>query len=762
MRTLGISILLVVMSVASFAQQGLRITVVDRGSGEVLPFAYVNVYALPNRSMETTVQSNENGVATVVPQSYPCELEVSLLGYDKATKSIYSAPANTSIVIYLTQKFASVDQVVVTGNSQPIRMKDALSVYRVIPKAQIKAQGAVTLEDIMKNQLNMRVGNDAVLGSSLNMQGMSGDKVKILVDGIPLNGREGGNIDLGQINLNNVERIEMIQGPMSVVYGTDALGGVINIITKKEKKPLAINFGTYYESLGKYNFDGSASFRVKDRHQVTVGGGRNFFQGWKYIDSPIVYGNEVLVTERNFLFNPKEQYLGNFAYRYTAPSGFQASFTSDYVDEEIVDRGNPIKWNPSEAIAKDNYYNTKRSMNRLALQGKLGKSGRWTMQNGYMLYHRKRNVYVKDLVSLNENLSTGIGDQDTSSFKDVYLRGSYSNNVKKLNYTVGYDVNLQYATSGKIEDGAQNLHDYALYTNFSYSLLKDKLTAQAGLRGAINTVYDPPIIPSVNLLYKPVEKLQVRASYAKGFRAPSLKERYHTFIDANHFIIGSDTLQAESSHHIQASASYQVYENKSDYLQFILTGFYNDVTNGIMLVPMDPADPNNINRTYGNLARSRNSIASFQTDGQFSDLHFQLGYSYSYFLAEKGFYDAFPASEVTANLRYAIRKFDMNLNAFYKYNGRRPILSTGTDGKAYYSGEQQGYSLLDVSLEKNFWDKRIQLVVGMKNVLDVQQINTTVSNGGSSSGGGHGTTAGGINLVPRSIFTSLRVSLNKY
>lgn len=759
MRTIGIGILLVLLSVASFAQQGIRITVVDRSSGEVLPFAYVNVYALPNKSAQNTLQANENGVVTVYPESYPCEIEVSMMGYDRATKSLYSQPANTSMVVYMTQKYASVEQVVVTGNSQPTKMKDALSVYRVIPKAQIKAQGAVTLEDIMKNQLNMRVGNDQILGSSLSMQGMTGDKVKILVDGIPINGREDGNINLGQINLNNVERIEMIQGPMSVVYGTDALGGVINIITKKEKKPLAINFGTYYESLGRYNFDGSASFRLKDRHQITLGGGRNFFQGWKYIDSTIIYDNEEITTKRNLLFNPIEQYVGNAAYRYTAPSGFNLNFASDYLDETVTDKGDLYIWTPYEANAIDRVYHTTRSTNRLSLGGKLGNSGTWTSQNGYVVYNRKKNMIVKDLVTLNEQLSGGKGDQDTSSFKDFYFRGSYTNAVKDLNYTVGYDVNLQYATSLKLEDGKQTLHDYALYLNASYPIIKDKLTAQGGLRGAINSIYNPPLIPSFNLLYKPTDKVQVRGSYAKGFRAPSLKERYLTFIDANHYIIGNDGLDAETSQHIQASASYQVYQNKADYLQFIVTGFYNDVRNGITLVPIRPDDTNSIDYTYGNLARAENAILSLQSDGQYKNLHFQLGYSYSYAFAQKGLYSAFPAQEATATLQYALRKLDMNLNLFYKYAGRRPLLTIDSDGNPYYRGEQQGYSIFDVSMEKSFWDKKIQLVVGMKNVLDVQRVTTTSA---GSSGGGHSTNSGGINLLPRSVFTTLRIALNKY
>lgn len=112
------------------------------------------------------------------------------------------------------------------------------SVYkvRVIDESRIKAQGAVNLRDVLTNDLNIRLSNDPVLGSSLTMMGVGGENIKILIDGVPMVGRTNGNIDLSQINLNNVERIEVVEGPLSVSYGTNALGGAINLITKKTKK----------------------------------------------------------------------------------------------------------------------------------------------------------------------------------------------------------------------------------------------------------------------------------------------------------------------------------------------------------------------------------------------------------------------------------------------------------------------------------------------------------------------------------------------
>jgi len=108
------------------------------------------------------------------------------------------------------------DETVVTGVSAPVKMQNALSQYRVITKEAMKAQGAVTVADALTTQLNLNIGNDRALGSNITMQGLGGDKVKILIDGLPVNGRENGNVDLGQLSVNNVARIEIVQ-PISAI-----------------------------------------------------------------------------------------------------------------------------------------------------------------------------------------------------------------------------------------------------------------------------------------------------------------------------------------------------------------------------------------------------------------------------------------------------------------------------------------------------------------------------------------------------------------
>lgn len=754
-------ILFAVFSLSATGQT-IRITIQDRNNSETVPFAYINTLSTTG-TVVNTVQSNENGVANLVVENYPVTIEINVLGYEPLKRTFMRAPAGNTLTLYMVKEFSTMNEVVITGLNTPTRQKDALSVYKVITKEQIQAQGAVTLDEVMKNQLNTRVSNDNILGASMDMQGLNGDKVKILIDGLPVNGRENGNINLSQINLYNIDRIEIIQGPMSVVYGSDALGGIINLITKKEKKPFSVSAGTLYESYGRYNFDASASKSIGKRHQVTLGGGRNSFTGWNEVETIRTYNGDTLLNTRGYLFKPNTQYLANAAYNYRAASGFNLNFASDFVDESVVDKGSLRNWDPYlGADAIDEYFHTTRSMNRLSMNGKLGTKGTWQSQNGYMIYHRTRTSYVKDMVTLEQELNSSQGSQDTSTFRDVYARGSYSNNIGRLGYTLGYDINLQYAFSMKIAGLDKSIQDYAAYANLSYDIINGKLKAQAGMRGAYNTVYDPPVIPTVNLLYTPIEKLQIRASYAEGYRAPSLKELYLSFIDINHYIIGNENLGAESSRHAQLSASYQAYEKDNDYLQVILTGFYNDVYDGITLAPIDPTDSLSIEYTYANLSHQTNIISNLQVDGQLSNLHYIIGFSHSYTYADsnnKKF--AFPSSEATASFQYSWRNPGLNFNLVYKLNGKRPMLSAGLDGTARYTGTQEPFHLCDVSVGKKFFSRKLQVIAGVKNVFDFQQASFTGA--AQSSGGGHGaasTTTGIISNLPRSFFTSLRLNIN--
>lgn len=728
-----------------WGQGSLRIRVTDADSHTGVEAAAVGVFAPGSKTLLGSGTTDEQG-ETLIPVTGPCRVEVSALGYEPVIQMVRNVPASGLVPISLTRRLTYMEESVVTGVTVPVKIQDALSQYRIITNAQIRAQGAITLADALPYQLNTNISTDQQTGARINMQGLSGDKVKILVDGLPVNGREAGNIDLNQINLNNAERIEIIQGPMSVVYGSDALGGVVNVITRKNLKPLEIGAQVNYESIGKYNLSANAGMKLNKRHGLLISGGRNYFQGW--------YDMDTTAPKRRLLWKPKEQYFGNIAYNYTAPSGFRLQLASDYLDEKVTNRG-IAKVTPYFANARDEYYYNKRSMNRLILMGKLGHSGQWQMQNGFASYRRLRKVVFKDLVTLQEVMAPASEGQDTTVFRDFNLRGSYGNLWRKLTYSAGYDINLQYGESGKIAAGKGDIADYAVFGTASYPLLHDQLTLQAGLRAAHNTRYAAPVIPSFNVLYTPLKKVQVRASYARGFRAPSLKEMYLEFVDNNHHIIGNTDLQPEEGDHFQASASWQLYEKGNTFAQIVFTGFYNDITNQIGLVNLHPDQPNNIDYTYGNFSRMKNVIGNVQGELQHNNWQLTAGFSYNHTYPVKGLVGAYDVYEINGSLQYYFPLIRTSFNAFIKYTGDMPQFTESVGGDITYSGKLPDYSMIDLSASRKFWKSRIQLIAGVKNILDVQVL--TPSGGGMGFGtpGGH-TTGSGVSFLPRRFFTTLR------
>lgn len=730
------------------AQDIVNVHLLTQGSDAPLEFAYVNVYTGSPSKLQSSSMTDEKGNAAAAIHSYPSVIEIVSIGYEMERITLQRKPAN-DLTIHVTKSFAALNEVVVTGVARPTKPQDALSLYKIITAATIQAQGAVNLQDALSYQLNTNVTNDQILGSNTRMQGLSGNSVKILIDGIPVNGREGGNIDLGQLNLYNAERVEMIQGPMSVVYGSDALGGVINIITKNNKKPWELDANAYYETVGKYNFNLSGS-RSWGRSHLTLGGGRNYFQGWKYIDEDQPY-------QRELLFKPKEQYLGNFNYSYNAPSGFKIRFASDFVKEKVTNRYELSTYSAFGATAKDDYYNTMRSLNRLSLEGKSGKTGHWQMNNGLSYYRRLKNSYIKDMVTLNETPTQGTGDQDTSRYIDYTLRGGYDNKLKYLDYMVGYDIYMQYGNSQKIPGGSKWVNDYAAYITLSVPLIKEKLITQIGGRASYNTVYRSPIVPSLNILYHAGKNISLRASYARGFRAPSMKELYLDFVDLNHDVHGNPDLKAEVGNHIQASASWMVFEKKANYAQILLSGYYNDVFNQIALAQRYPDSANSNLYDYTNILRSRNLIANLEFEGQYSNFHYKIGYSFSHTFAYKDAYDAFNASELTTTFQYYWKVPKLNFSLFNKITGAQPALQANIDGTSSYNGTLPTYDMMNVSVEKKFWKQKIQVTAGVKNVWDVQ---TVAAQGAITGGSAHGSGDGSSSFLPRSFFTSLGLKLD--
>ncbi|MEX2484903.1 MAG: TonB-dependent receptor [Brumimicrobium sp.] len=665
---------------------------------------------------------------------------ISFVGFESIRDTI--SLNKERLLFQMNSTFSVYDEVVVTAQYKQQRADQSVHQVSIIDKEKIENMAAQNLKDVLTNQLNVRLSEDNVLGSSMQLQGIGGQNVKILIDGVPLTGRLNGNIDISQIPMDNVERIEIIEGPLSVSYGTDALAGTINIITKKkEEKGFSISSDNYYESNGRYNNTGSISFR-KNKHQLSLEGGRYFFDGWNPYHAPFFVENKPIAdSSRVKQWNPKEQFFGTFKYGYEFKK-MQLQFSSSNFHEEVINRGAPRP--PYEQTAFDDYYQTIRLNQRLNLNGEIGKNHRFTVIGAYNGYQRKKNTYLRDLTTIEDVLSSNPEDQDTSAFHTFISRGNIvrAKDSAKINCELGYDVSYETAVGKRIKDGQQSIGDYALYATAEYSPIQ-RLTLRPGLRWAYNTTYEAPLVPSFhtkfNLLEKKNHKMQLRASYARGFRAPSIKELHFFFVDINHNIQGNPDLKAETSNNFNVSWSQQLRKNKHR-LTNKVSLFYNDISN---LITLSQASQTEF--SYFNLERYKTT--GVQLRSQYSRNSVQLGVGagyvgrYNQISEEYADQDAFLFSpEVQGNLQYQWKKAKMSFSLFYKYTGQLPNIRTDENGDLYESVIQD-YHLADFTIEKRLFKEKFSLSIGAKNLFNVTNV------AGSSAGGvAHSGTGTSINV----------------
>src|SRR5690606_14797285 len=133
-----------------------------------------------------------------------------------------------------TGKLLPIEEVVVTGQFRPTSLKNSVYKVRSLDQEYIERRASTDMSTLLNMELGIRFNNDLTLGESdIQVMGVSGQNVKVLIDGVPMIDRGSTKQSLSQIDVNTIERIEIVEGPVSVMYGTDALAGVINIITQR-------------------------------------------------------------------------------------------------------------------------------------------------------------------------------------------------------------------------------------------------------------------------------------------------------------------------------------------------------------------------------------------------------------------------------------------------------------------------------------------------------------------------------------------------
>ncbi|SHG25457.1 TonB-dependent receptor plug domain-containing protein [Dysgonomonas macrotermitis] len=628
----------------------------------------------------------------------------------------------------ITAKDYHLKEVVVTGQFIPQSIQNSIYKVKVISNQEIQQKSATDIQSLLNTELGIRLSNDMNLGETdFEIMGMGGNNVKVLLDGIPMIDRLYKKQSLNQIDINTIERIEIVEGPMSVIYGTDALAGVINIITKKgipeNGKNLSVGARIQEESIGdEYNlFDKkgihnqSVNARYSFDNGLYISGNfaRNRFGGWQ--------GDSI---GRKKQWQPKDQYLtgGQVGFR---KSNYDLSYRLDYMNENLL---NEADISTLTNTTSNKEYIVNRYTHQLQANWKASNSLDFAFAGSYQDYKRRIRTTNIDLTTGKETLSTNPEDQDKTTLDSWFGRVMAVWKIRNnLSFQPGIEVQSDNGFGNRM-DGEHRITNTALFLSAEYTPL-DWLSLRPGFRSSFNSVYDAPwATPAMNVKARITEYMDLRASYARGFRAPTLQELYYSFHDSNHDLYGNPDLKSEYSNSYQLSLTWRAIHNEQIRFTTQLTGFYNDFRDRISLIESKTQIGYS---KYYNIDRYKTLGFTIENNLYWKYLRASLNFSYlgrynklyeneSYQDEDMSQFRYSP--ELSASISYTWNKV-ATFAAYYKFTGERKEYGIAEDNTLGLLGTNS-YNWADFTISRPI-GKLLTIAGGIKNIFNITTIRNT-------------------------------------
>jgi outer membrane receptor for ferrienterochelin and colicins len=681
-----------------------------------------------------------------------------------------------------TIKTNQLQEVVVTGQFEPQSIKKSVFNVRVITKNDIQKLAANNLADVLNQYLNITITPSSGTGrSTVSMFGLDGNYFKILVDNVPIvnDNSFGNNIDLTQINLDDIEQIEIIEGSMGVTHGANAVSGILNIITKKSSKnKWEIGATVQEETIGEeYAFFNKGrhiqslkvSNAINKNWFASIGSNRNDFTG--YLDERKGKNYAETDLKRGFTWLPKLQLLTNGVLSYKK-NNFRAFYKFDYLNENI-DYYNPIVIvvaNPpfeENKFAKDKRYLTERIYHHLNASGKLFQLN---YNASFSFQKQTRSVENFDYDLKTEKESNVLKSKNQST-EVLYSTGTLSNffKNKKADLQLGYEVvnNLGFAlVDGENQTLVPIEKRFKNYDFFVSSEIKatEKFSIRPGIRASFQSQFNDQYASSLGLRYLLRSGIELRTSLGKSFRVPVFEELYSKIKFSGHQFYGNENLIPETS------TSYDFNIKKSNNLKSGL-----NLTNQFSVAFIDVND--RIDMAFvGFEAGTTDPVYQYININSYKmwNLSSTNQLEYREWAANAGVSlvgisqvidngeaisdDRFLYSlQLNANVSYNLSKYNTQFSVYYKFNGeQQQFVSTVENNESVFKlSEIESYNFLDASIKKSFLKNQFDITLGARNILDVTQIQQ-----GSSSGNAHDSSTTILLGYGRSYFIKLSYNLN--
>ncbi len=464
----------------------------------------------------------------------------------------------------------NLNPVVVTGSGHHQRLKSTATPVHVLSAQEIREQGISTFDGALTRMMPQVSMAPNSMGTFLRLNGLGNKYILILINGQKLNGDISNNVDLNRINMARVKRIEVLDGAASSLYGSDAIAGVINIITDQPTQDLisitsdtrvsghgqlteSVSLDIFSKGFGSYTsftHDRADSYRNNDLEYV-----KGSDTETQSSIAPLFTGYRSNIVGQKFTYAPNQHLALNagmdYSYKITSRPETRADITGG-TDYEMRYKG--LRWNVG-GIYKFTSRNSLQA-NFVVDRYRYGKEydvATKTYQIGDYVQSKKQRMMdgeIKAILGFTTNSTTIFG----ADWRQDHLT----------------------ATSGNINEKVYTL---AAYAQHEMKFLKD-FTATLGLRLTHHETFNNHLTPKVALMYAPGE-FRFRATYSAGFRAPGLDELYYHYYSVNRgkpqISFGNQDLKPEKSHYFSLNAEY-----RTQMIAVSLTGFINRINDMVV------------------------------------------------------------------------------------------------------------------------------------------------------------------------------------
>ena len=495
--------------------------------------------------------------------------------------------------------------IVVTGSGHHQRLKASATPVRTLTSREFQEQGIATFEDAVTRMLPQVSMAPSSMGSFLRMNGLGNKYLLILINGQKLSGDISGNVDLARINMSRVKRIEVLDGAASSLYGSDAIGGVINIITDQPTNQLIgvtsdtrvsgegkltenVNLDIYAHGFGSYTsytHDRADSYQTNDL--VYKKGSETETQQTL---APLFTGYRSHLFNQRFTFSPE---------RHSSPSSPSSGEAVNSERRPISSRGTyslnaGIDYNDKITdrpnTREDITGGTDYEMHYRALRWYAGGIYKFSPKNSLQVDFTSDHFrYGKDYDVATKTQAVGDYVQSKRQHTMEGQAKAILGLLKDGTTIFGADWRRDQleATSGNINQAA---NIFALYGQHEHKLRigSGSATTTVGLRYDYHENFGSHLTPKASLMYS-LGHFNLRANYSAGFRAPGLDELHYHYFAVNRgkpqIIFGNRELDPEQSHYVSVGAEYRTAR-----FAVGVTGFINRVRDMVVRQNIDIND----------------------------------------------------------------------------------------------------------------------------------------------------------------------------